>query len=602
MSWPGHGGGPGSKPPFNAPGQRPLPGQAVCKFCEAPLTPHQAAKGQVCDAPRCEMRRVQEASRAVFQRDWGNFINRQRDAVEATAPQIGQAASRLGLDPAMIAIGTVPRQERPTVPLPEHRREEFAAHLDEIVAKGFAEGEPEIDLAEREREERAEDPLIDATCATCQGKCCILGGPAHAFLTGVNVQQFRARNPGATAQQIKAHYLGRLPNVSVEHSCVYHGPRGCVLDRTERGDVCNRYHCNPQTQLLKSFREMKAEAAIIIATEDNAGPAVSTYQSTGGLRLLENDPDMGEFAEDLAPDPALVERAVSAAMAQIPNDFPTQRSSIPPEVPSCKWCGKEIDAHKAVTTQSCGGASCEGQRIAAASEAVASQKQKQYLDLKNRIETAYANELNEAAAALAIDPKTMLVGVVPHQNMPLVPLPAERFAAFEAHLDATIAEGFAIDPEEYDDSKNRAAVDGPEPPIADAACATCQGSCCKPGAAGHAFIDKWMVARYRRTDPNPTPEGFKSLYLGMLPDKSVEDGCVYQSEVGCTMPRELRSTICNTFMCRGVKVLIDAAERTSPDCAAIVAQKDGEPRALGLFQTDQGWQPFIQDSIGRVLF
>lgn len=600
MTGPGPGWGPRPLPKPGTFGQKPVPGTSDCKFCSAPLTPHQIAKDGVCDAPRCQMRKVQEASRAVFQRDWKNFLERQRKAVEASAPDISRAAARLGRDPASIAIGTVPRQERPVVSLPDHRREEFSAHLDTIIAKAFDDGAPDIDLSQREREERPEEPLIDATCATCQGKCCILGGPSHGFLNAGNVQQFRARHPGATADEIKAHYLGKLPEVSVEHSCVYHGPVGCVLDRTERGDVCNRYHCNPQTQLLKSFREMKAEAAIIIATEDNAGPVVATFETRGGWTPLEDGADMGEFVEDLDPDPALIERAVTSAMAQIPNDYPTQKSSIAQAAPTCTWCGTEIDAHKAASTGSCGAPACEGKRIAAVSETVTRQKHERYLDLKGRVEAAYATELTEAAEVLAVDPETMLVGVVPHQNMPLVPLPPERRAAFEANLDAAIAEGFAADLDELDDSRNRAVVDRPEPPVGDAACATCQGACCKTGAAGNAFIDKWVVAMYRRTEPDPTPEGFRAYYLDRLPEVSIEGSCAYHTDRGCMLPRTRRASICNTFLCKGVKEVIKAAREGSEQTAVLVAHDDGDPRALGLFRTEDGWRPFIQDGKGRV--
>ncbi|MEO1493165.1 MAG: hypothetical protein AAFV19_13505 [Pseudomonadota bacterium] len=599
MTGPGPGWGPRPLPQPGTFGQRPAPGQQTCKFCDAALTPHQVVTGGVCGAQRCEMRKVQEASRAVFQRDWKNFLERQRTAVEASAPEIGRAAARLARDPAAIAIGTVPRQERPLVALPDHRREDFAAHLDQIIAKAFDEGEPDLDLTDREREERAEELLIDATCATCQGKCCILGGPAHAFLTAVNIQQFRARHPGATPEAIKAHYLAKLPEASVEHSCVYHGPMGCVLDRRERGDVCNRYHCNPQTQLLKSFRDMKAEAAIIIATEDNAGPALATFETEGGWVPFAADADMAAFDGDLDPDPDLIQRAVTAAMEQIPPNLPAAGSSVGPEARTCTWCGKVIDAHKAASTGSCGAPACEGRRIADASEAVTRQKHERYLGLKDRVEAAFATELDDAARALATDRQALLTGVVPHQNNPVAPLSAERRAAFEAHLDAVIEEGFALDPDEYDDRKNRAVIDRPEMPIADAACATCQGSCCMAGFAGQGFIDKWMVAQYRRTDPDPTPDGFRALYLGSLPDASVEQSCPYHTDRGCALPRQMRATICNTFLCKGVKELIRRAKEAPPDNAAIVAQHEGVPKALGVFRAETGWQPVIRDGTDR---
>jgi hypothetical protein len=376
---------------------------------------------------------------------------------------------------------------------------------------------------------------------------------------------------------------------------------GCVLERTERGDVCNRYHCNPQTQLLKSFREMAADAAIIIATEDEAGPAVATYESDGGWRPLDSAPDLGAFAEDLDPDPALLERAVTAAMAQIPPDLAAQGSSIGPEAQTCDWCAAEIDAHKAASTGSCGAPACEGQRIAEASRRVTRQKHERYLALKDKTEAAYAAELADAAAAFGTDQADVPVGVVPHQNKPLAPLSAERRAAFEVHLDATIEEGFSIDPEEYDDRRNRAAIDGPEMPIADAGCATCQGSCCKAGMAGQGFIDKWMVTSYRRTDPDPTPEGFRALYLGYLPETSVEDSCPYHTDRGCALPRKMRGTICNTFLCKGVKELMKLVQDDAASDVAIVAQHEGTPKALGFYREGDGWRPFIQDGKGRVV-
>lgn len=297
------------------------PGQPVCRFCEAPLTPAQAAKGGVCSAMKCEMQRVQSAARGVFQRNWQSYIGRQRDAVETVGPEIAAAAARLGGEPDKIAVGVVPRQERPLVPLPEERRDTFAAHLDKIIQAAFDEGEPELDLSTREKEEAAELPLIDATCASCQGKCCFLGGPAHGFLNSGNMQQFRARHPGVAPEEIKEHYLSKLPEVSVEHSCVYHGPVGCVLDRTERGDVCNRYHCNPQTQLLLRYREMGASKAIIVATEDNVAPVVATYTEADGWLPPRSEEDLAEFTES-EHGQSFVDAAVEAALNRLPPGNP----------------------------------------------------------------------------------------------------------------------------------------------------------------------------------------------------------------------------------------------------------------------------------------
>ncbi len=299
----------------------PYPGQPVCKFCEKPLTPQQAATSGICASMKCEMQRVQTAARSVFQRNWDTYVGRQHDAVKAVGREIAAAAARLGSEPDKVAVGVVPRQARPLVPLPEHRLETFSEHLDKIIAEAFAEGEPNVDLSTREKEEASELPLIDATCATCQGKCCILGGPGNAFLNLGNIQQFRTRDPAATPDSIKAHYLDKLPDVSVEHSCVYHGPVGCVLDRTERGDVCNRYHCNPQTQLLLRYREMAATKVVIVATEDDVEPVVATYTQEDGWLPPRSDADLAEFTES-GRDQHFIDAAIESALNRLPPGTP----------------------------------------------------------------------------------------------------------------------------------------------------------------------------------------------------------------------------------------------------------------------------------------
>jgi hypothetical protein len=38
-------------------------------------------------------------------------------------------------------------------------------------------------------------------------------------------------------------YLGRIPHTAYRDSCIFHGKKGCTLDRSMRSDVCNSYFC-----------------------------------------------------------------------------------------------------------------------------------------------------------------------------------------------------------------------------------------------------------------------------------------------------------------------------------------------------------------------
>lgn len=575
------------------------PGRPVCRFCGAPLDPHQAAKGAICAAPRCQMQRVQQASRAVFQRDWDSYIGNQRKAVEVSGPLIAQAARELNADPTRLAIGVVPHQDRALVPLPDDRRAEFTARLDEIIATAFAEPAPELDLTRREREEAGEHPLIDATCSACQGKCCSLGGPQMAFLKPSDIQRYRQRHPGCGAGEARAYYLNHIPERSVEYACVFQSAKGCTLDRSDRADICNRYHCNPQTQLLKRLRDMSADKAVIIANEGDAGPVVAAFDLQGGHWRIKEGAGLDDelIAARDGPDKSEAMAALDAALAQLPPPLP-QSSSPPggarrPVPPGCEFCGAPLDPHQAVTTRCCGAANCESRRIEVSSRIVAERKRARYIARREKAVAAAEADLARAAAVLGTERGELLVGVVPFQNKPVEPLPAERRAAFEAHLDRIVAAGFA-GPVVAADLEGRANNEADEEPLMSACCATCQGSCCALGGPEMAFLTETDVHLHRQRNPGATPAEVRAFYLGRLPERSVVDACVFQSARGCVLPRDRRADICNSFHCKGQAMLAESWRRDGARQAAIVGHADTVPRAVAVFREPGGWAPVVR--------
>ncbi len=557
----------------------PRPGAPECRFCAVPLTPHQAVRG-ICAAPGCETRLVQEAARQVFQRSWQDYVERQRLGIEAAATQVASAVRQLGESPEGIAFGVVPFQDRPVTELPKDRRAAFAGHLDAIVAEAFAAGEPpQPDLNRRTVAEEDESPLAGATCATCQGKCCFLGGANMAFLNAETIQLYRWRHPGATPGEIRAHYLSKLPDRSAEHSCVYHGARGCTLPRQVRADICNRYHCNPQTDLLRRFRAMGATSAVIVGNDDDAGPAVGVFDSAGWRRHAAADVD------DVPPD--LVGRTVAAAIAQSPPDMPGDTPPARPAVPACAWCGAPIDRHKAVMRHSCGKPGCERRRLSEIAEGFERGKQQRHAALVRRMRERHEAELGRVAGALGVAPQAVAVGVVPAAaEVPLEALPATRRAAFEAHLDEIIAEGFAAEvAADADDPGDRAGTAGPEPSLVVGGCTACAGACCR-GGGERAYLSVRDVLRLRR-DAALSRGQVRAFYLGRLPAASVQGACVYQGALGCVLPRSARADICNSFRCRGLSALLDDAGEAGARAALIVAVDDQDrPRRVRAFGED----------------
>jgi len=164
-----------------------------------------------------------------------------------------------------------------------------------------------------------------------------------------------------------------------------------------------------------------------------------------------------------------------------------------------------------------------------------------------------------AAPARPVPPDAFVV-VLPANPAGVTRLPEERKAAIVEHVrERALAAIEAIgDP--------AAASPDPANPFAvysvrdedratlGAACATCRGRCCLTGKE-HAYITRATMKRFLENNPGAGAEQAAELYARHLPESSYEGGCVFQGPAGCTLPRELRSDTCNTFLCPALLTL-----------------------------------------------
>lgn len=133
----------------------------------------------------------------------------------------------------------VPRNGRALVPIPPERVQRLREHLAGIAraAKDPANAPPV-----RPEPEGFAAQVAHTACSLCRGWCCRNGGD-DAFLD----EQTLARVCGATSERdasaVIQLYVERVPAVSYEGSCIFHGKQGCTLDRSLRSDVCNAYFC-----------------------------------------------------------------------------------------------------------------------------------------------------------------------------------------------------------------------------------------------------------------------------------------------------------------------------------------------------------------------
>lgn len=229
---------------------------ALCRLCQAPLTPLQHLRGDVCAAARCRLAAARERARARRDADLG-----ERRAAAARLWQDGTAQQA--------PVVWLERHETRLVPLPAAMRRAQAAHLARLSSRLPAATE---DPAATSTEPPPPDdtPLAAALCTFCAGRCCRYGAATHGFVSAELLRRWLKRHPQATPADAAAAYLQRLPRQHVEGSCPYHGRSGCTLPQAMRSDICNRYACDA----LRTLQDHPQHAAVVAAMDraETLGP------------------------------------------------------------------------------------------------------------------------------------------------------------------------------------------------------------------------------------------------------------------------------------------------------------------------------------------
>jgi len=104
--------------------------------------------------------------------------------------------------------------------------------------------------------------------------------------------------------------------------------------------------------------------------------------------------------------------------------------------------------------------------------------------------------------------------------------------------------------------------------VARTACTLCKGWCCK-GGEEHAYLDERTMARVRRARPELDARAVLRLYSERVPPVGYQDSCVFHGPAGCTLGRELRSDVCNSYFCSALGHFVTRAD--SADRVVVIA-------------------------------
>lgn len=182
----------------------------------------------------------------------------------------------------------------------------------------------------------------------------------------------------------------------------------------------------------------------------------------------------------------------------------------------------------------------------------------------------------------------VLVIDLPMMDAEIVPLPDERKTAFLEHARAVAtrtveklesgADDIAEDVENaarLEENRRRFARMPELRVVSDSLCAACRGGCCARGG-NKAYFTEATAVRNLSENEGWGVEELVQAWADYLPEMSVEGSCVFQTSMGCSLPRTLRSDTCNGFYCGSLDSLQKRAleEEALPPC--IVLQRRGD--------------------------
>ena len=220
--------------------------------------------------------------------------------------------------------------------------------------------------------------------------------------------------------------------------------------------------------------------------------------------------------------------------------------------PLCPVCGTPITTRQVLTQSTCADRACriQFQRWKTADRR---RQQDKIFEKRHAFRVARATAKRDSTAAdIGIaNPDSFAVVVIPGNNRQLKPLPANRRRQFERWLLELVDLVFANPVEEPLEPLSTDVEDTPLLPIYGETCGTCKGRCCLNGGT-RAFLDSRAIHRFRNSNRECQPREIITTYCRHLPEMPYENSCVYHTEKGCALSRDLRSDTCNSARCGGL--------------------------------------------------
>ncbi len=254
----------------------------------------------------------------------------------------------------------------------------------------------------------------------------------------------------------------------------------------------------------------------------------------------------------------------------------------------CPICGTEISVHQSFLPGHCGARDCAREAAIAGEAERQAEKKAYYREGMEIARRERAAELAEISDTLSLPPDQIAVGVVPHRVTPLEPLtPAER-RAYLSHLQSLIDEAFEREEPQPQYARDQSSEAEEPYPWNNLACTACEGHCCAQGGGEtFAFHTTDLIHHLRINRPDIGPEEIREHYEDALPDQHIENACLFQGPQGCTLTRDWRADICNTFRCYELRQLAEQMDPSKHKALAMFSIRQRTTHRMTVYATNE---------------
>ncbi|MGV7210363.1 hypothetical protein ACLB1G_21225 [Oxalobacteraceae bacterium A2-2] len=157
----------------------------------------------------------------------------------------------------------------------------------------------------------------------------------------------------------------------------------------------------------------------------------------------------------------------------------------------------------------------------------------------------------------ALEPLQLLLPTGPRRARPLS---ARRRERYRAHLLGIVAEASGMPSAGAPAAgTSSAAMPSAVSAMPGRLCALCGGGCCTRGGE-QAYLSAATLRRFMDARPQLSPAEVVAAYLEHVAPAPQARSCINHTRHGCSLPRDMRSDICNRFACEPLARLL-AAQR-----------------------------------------